>query len=150
VLSKKARNVCGLGHAVPKDTEGVLGESIQLILLSSSDDLAAALGFAGPNDVFRGFCQNLCITPVCRNPNFYDPKLVPIRLDEAQGLQASNQAAGEEKLFDTTGGELRRHVEAGNCPDGIEALLGEKRWDTEKIRRIISGEAATDLGDVEW
>ena len=67
--------------------------SIQLV---SSDDLAAALGFAAPNDAFRGFCRTLGITPVRRNPNFYDPKLVRARLDQAQGWQVSIDFSRDE------------------------------------------------------
>ncbi len=59
------------------------------IRLISSVDLAVALGFSAPNDAFRGFCRNLGITPVRKNPNFFDPKLVRIRLDQAQGLPAA-------------------------------------------------------------
>ncbi|MEM6891398.1 MAG: hypothetical protein AAF636_25205 [Pseudomonadota bacterium] len=69
---------------------------VQAIRLVSSDDLAAALGFAAPNDAFRGFCRALGITPVRRNPNFYDPKLVRARLDQAQGLQVSIDRSCDE------------------------------------------------------
>ena len=69
---------------------------VQAISLVSSDDLASALGFASPNDAFRGFCRNLGITPVRRNPNFFDPKLVRLRLDQAQGLPAAVAAAANE------------------------------------------------------
>lgn len=62
---------------------------VQTIQLVSSQDLATALGFSAPNDAFRGFCRNLGITPVRRNPNFYDPKLVRMRLDQAQELKDS-------------------------------------------------------------
>lgn len=72
--------------------------SIQLV---SSDDLATALGFTAPNDAFRGFCRTLGITPVRRNPNFYDPKLVRVRLDQAQGLQGRiGQGREETDLVD--------------------------------------------------
>jgi hypothetical protein len=70
--------------------------SVKAISLVSSDDLATALGFAAPNDAFRGFCRNLGITPVRRNPNFFDPKLVRLRLDQAQGLPAAVAAATNE------------------------------------------------------
>ena len=70
--------------------------SVKAISLVSSDDLASALGFASPNDAFRGFCRNLGITPVRRNPNFFDPKLVRLRLDQAQGLPAAVVAAVNE------------------------------------------------------
>lgn len=70
--------------------------SVQSISLVSSDDLASALGFASPNDAFRGFCRNLGITPVRRNPNFFDPKLVRLRLDQAQGLPAAIAAVANE------------------------------------------------------
>ena len=70
--------------------------SVQTISLVSSDDLASALGFASPNDAFRGFCRNLGITPVRRNPNFFDPKLVRLRLDQAQGLPAAIVAGANE------------------------------------------------------
>lgn len=68
------------------------------IKLVSSDDLAAELGFAAPNDAFRGFCRSLGITPVRRNPNIYDPKLVRARLDQAQGLLNSKQPFKKESL----------------------------------------------------
>lgn len=68
----------------------------QQIRLVSSEDLASALGFASPNDSFRGFCRNLGITPVRRNPNFYDPKLVRTRLDQAQGISAQLEQSDEE------------------------------------------------------
>ena len=70
--------------------------SIQTISLVSSDDLASALGFASPNGAFRGFCRNLGITPVRRNPNYFDPKLVRLRLDQAQGLHAAVAAGANE------------------------------------------------------
>lgn len=70
--------------------------SVKAISLVSSDDLASALGFASPNDAFRGFCRNLGITPVRRNPNYFDPKLVRLRLDQAQGLPAAVAAATNE------------------------------------------------------
>jgi hypothetical protein len=70
------------------------------IHLVSSNDLAAALGFAAPNEAFRGFCRNIGITPVRRNPNYYDPKLVRVRLDQAQGLQDSDQLAEKGSLVD--------------------------------------------------
>jgi len=75
--------------------------SVKAISLVSSDDLAAALGFASPNDAFRGFCRNLGITAIRRNLNFLDPKLVRLRLDQAQGLPAVIAAgANEGDLFE--------------------------------------------------
>lgn len=75
------------------------GLVVQHIQLVSSDDLATALGFASPNDAFRGFCRNIGITPIRRNPNFYDPKLVRLKLDAAQGLSsAANQMDDEVDL----------------------------------------------------
>ena len=71
--------------------------NVKAISLVSSDDLAAsALGFASPNDAVRGFCRNLGITPVRRNPNYFDPKLVRLRLDQAQGLPTAVAAAANE------------------------------------------------------
>ena len=70
------------------------------IRLVSSNDLAAALGFAAPNDAFRGFCRNIGITPVRRNPNYYDPKLVRVRLDQAQGLQEADQLTEKGSLVE--------------------------------------------------
>lgn len=72
----------------------------QSIKLVSSDVLAAELGFAAPNDSFRNFCRSLGITPVRRNPNFYDPKLVRARLDQAQGLLNSKHLFKKESLVD--------------------------------------------------
>lgn len=69
---------------------------VQAVRLVSSDDLAAALGFSSPNDAFRGFCRNLGITPVRRKPNFFDPKLVRLRLDQAQGLPPAVAASSNE------------------------------------------------------
>ena len=73
---------------------------VQAIRLVSSDDLASAFGFAAPNDAFRGFCRNLGITPVRRNPNFFDIKLVRARLDQAQGLEAVEKKKREESLVE--------------------------------------------------
>lgn len=70
--------------------------SLQNIRLVSSEDLANALGFAAPNDSFRSFCRAHCITPIRRNPNFFDPKLVRVRLDVAQGLEIANEVKAEE------------------------------------------------------
>lgn len=52
----------------------------------SSEDLARRFGYAGPSDSFRSFCRSLGITPIRRNPHFYDAKLVRLQLDEAQGI----------------------------------------------------------------
>lgn len=71
----------------------------QSIELVSSEDLAVAFGFAAPHDAFRGFCRNLGIAPVRRNPNFYDPKHVRIRLDQAQGLSLENTEKTAEKSY---------------------------------------------------
>ena len=70
---------------------------VQEVRLISSDDLAAAFGFSAPNDAFRGFCRNLGITPVRRNPNYFDPKLVRVRLDQAQGLPSVGKASSIEE-----------------------------------------------------
>lgn len=77
---------------------GILGEGGSVMELSSlaiqlvsSEDLANALGFSSANDSFRGFCRAHSITPVRRNPHFFDPKLVRLRLDEAQGLESSDR-----------------------------------------------------------
>lgn len=66
------------------------------IQLVSSGDLAAAFGFAGPNDSFRAFCRELGIRPIRRNPNYYDTKHVRVQLDAAQGLSASLKMADEQ------------------------------------------------------
>lgn len=73
---------------------------VQAVRLVSSSDLASAFGFAAPNDAFRGFCRNLGITPVRRNPNFFDIKLVRARLDQAQGLEAAGKAKTNESLVE--------------------------------------------------
>lgn len=85
---------------------------VQSILLVSSDDLAAALGFAAPNDAFRNFCRNLGITPVRRNPNYFDPKLVRIRLDQVQGLSQGQTA--QEKVSHVERRRARRGSQAGS------------------------------------
>lgn len=72
-----------------------MSSSAQDIRLVSSDDLATALGFAAPNDAFRNFCRSLDIIPLRRNPNFFDPKLVRIRLDQAQGLHGLDKAQSD-------------------------------------------------------
>lgn len=73
-----------------------MSSSSQDIRLVSSDDLAAALGFAAPNDAFRNFCRSLDIIPLRRNPNFFDPKLVRLRLDQAQGLQSVDEMQSDQ------------------------------------------------------
>lgn len=72
--------------------------SAQSIQLVSSEDLASALGFASANDAFRGFCKQKGITPVRRNPHFFDPKLVRVRLDQAQGLMSTETVSRSEGL----------------------------------------------------
>jgi hypothetical protein len=79
---------------------GVMELGVHAVRLVSSDDLASAFGYAAPNDAFRGFCRNLGITPVRRNPNFFDIKLVRARLDQAQGLEAAEKAKTNESLVE--------------------------------------------------
>jgi hypothetical protein len=74
--------------------------SLPLLQLVSARDLAEALGFAAPNDAFRGFCRNIGITPVRRNPNFYDPKLVRVRLDQAQGMVSTDPKPESSSLVE--------------------------------------------------
>lgn len=77
-----------------------MGLGVEHIHLVSSDDLASAFGYAAPNDAFRSFCRNLGITPVRRNPNYYDPKLVRARLDQAQGLGAKDNVGANDSLVE--------------------------------------------------
>ncbi len=82
--------------------------SAQSIQLVSSEDLATALGFASANDAFRGFCREKGITPVRRNPHYFDPKLVRVRLDQAQGLLALEPASQTESLVGKRRARLAR------------------------------------------
>lgn len=70
------------------------------IRLVSADELAAELGYKGPNDAFRGFCRNIGIMPVRRNPNFYDPKMVRVRLDQAQGMVSTDPKPESSSLVE--------------------------------------------------
>ncbi len=74
----------------------MMEHGVRAIRLVSSDEPAAALGFSAPNDAFRGFCRSLGITPVRKKPNFFDPKLVRVRLDQAQGLPAATDVNPSE------------------------------------------------------
>lgn len=82
--------------------------STQSIQLVSSEDLASALGFASASDAFRGFCREKGITPVRRNPHFFDPKLVRIRLDQAQGLLVAETVPQNEGLVGKRRARLAR------------------------------------------
>ncbi|PUB13695.1 hypothetical protein DFP92_107156 [Yoonia sediminilitoris] len=82
--------------------------SAQSIQLVSSEDLATALGFASANDAFRGFCREKGITPVRRNPHYFDPKLVRVRLDQAQGLLALEPVSQTESLVGKRRARLAR------------------------------------------
>lgn len=64
-----------------------------LIRLVSSAALAESLGYAGPNDAFRVFCNRIGVTQVPGRRGWYDPLLVRRRLDEAQGLIGEAKAA---------------------------------------------------------
>ncbi|GFE52095.1 hypothetical protein So717_38480 [Roseobacter cerasinus] len=99
--------------------------SVKAISLVSSDDLAAALGFASPNDAFRGFCRNLGITPVRRNPNFFDPKLVRLRLDQRVMTLACETGLRPADLVRLTRGNLESF-------DGIDRF----RVRTQKRGRV--------------
>ena len=59
----------------------------------SGDDLARAYGYAGATDAFRNWCRTLSISPVPGRPGYYDPKLVRMRLDAAQGMSPANGPA---------------------------------------------------------
>lgn len=61
-----------------------------MIRLVSSDELAQSLGYSAANDAFRSWCAKLRITPVPGRRGYYDEVLVRRRLDEAQGLIASD------------------------------------------------------------
>lgn len=51
-------------------------------------------------------------------------------------------------LLDMKPADFRRHVEAGDLPDGIEIVPGEKRWDYETLRSIGKGDAIN--GGIQW
>jgi predicted DNA-binding transcriptional regulator AlpA len=53
------------------------------------------------------------------------------------------------KLLDMKPREFRELVEAGHLPRPRE-IGGLKRWDVPELRRILSGEAADGMGDVQW
>jgi hypothetical protein len=54
----------------------------------SGDELARAYGYAGATDAFRSWCRTLRISHVPGRPGYFDPKLVRLRLDAAQGMLA--------------------------------------------------------------
>lgn len=54
------------------------------------------------------------------------------------------------KLLDMKSSEFRRLVEAGHLPRGREIAPGLVRWPVEDLRRIVAGEAAEGMGDVNW
>jgi hypothetical protein len=53
------------------------------------------------------------------------------------------------KLLDMKPAEFNALVERGHLPPPRD-IGGFKRWDIEDLRRIISGEAAEGMGDVQW
>lgn len=58
--------------------------------------------------------------------------------------------ANAAKLLDLRSSEFRQLVEAGHLPKAREIIPGLKRWSVEDLRCIASGEAADEMGDVEW
>ena len=53
------------------------------------------------------------------------------------------------KLLDMKPAEYRAQVNGGHLPPARE-FGGFKRWDVLDLRRIISGEAAEGMEDVQW
>ena len=53
------------------------------------------------------------------------------------------------KLLDMRLSEFRALVKAGHLPPARD-IGGFKRWDVHELRRIISGDAADGMGDVQW
>lgn len=66
-------------------------------------------------------------------------KLAPIFASEATAA----------RLLDMKPADFRRLVQDGALP-GPRDIGGHARWDVAELRRIITGEAAEGLGDVQW
>lgn len=66
-------------------------------------------------------------------------KLAPIFASEATAA----------RLLDMRSADFRRLVQDGALP-GPRETGGRVRWDVAELRRIITGEAAKGLGDVQW
>lgn len=62
-------------------------------------------------------------------------------------LFASETSAA--RLLDMSPAMFRSLVEGGHLPRPRD-IAGLKRWDVAELRRVISGEAAEGLGDVQW
>ena len=62
-----------------------------MIRLVSAAEVAACLGYSGPNDSFRKFCASAQIRPVPGRVGWYDPRHIRDRLDKVQGIDAPTQ-----------------------------------------------------------
>jgi len=72
------------------------------IQLLKTKEVAKLLGFSTPSPSFRSWCRRMNIEPVPGRRDVYDPVLVRMRLDEAQGLSSTGKsikdlAASSEK-----------------------------------------------------
>lgn len=57
--------------------------------------------------------------------------------------------ASAARLLDMKPAEFRALVEAGHLPRG-RGLGPYERWDMPELYRIIRGDAADGMGDVQW
>ena len=53
------------------------------------------------------------------------------------------------KLLDMKPADFTQLVDGGHLPKPRD-IAGMKRWDVEELRRVIAGEAAEGMGDVNW
>lgn len=61
---------------------------------------------------------------------------------------ASEKSAA--RLLDMQPADFRALVTAGLLPRGREIVPGFERWSVDDLKRIIAGEVASGMSDVEW
>lgn len=61
------------------------------VTLIASSDLAKRFGYKSDNAAFRAWCRSIGVTPVPGRRGWYDPKLVRMKLDEAQGIANADE-----------------------------------------------------------
>ena len=69
------------------------------IELIPTPQLALMFGYSEPSTSFYDFCRRTGISPVPGRRGWYDPKLVRVRLDAAQGIsEAGREVAAQPSL----------------------------------------------------
>ena len=54
------------------------------------------------------------------------------------------------KLLDLPLGVFKASVAAGELPDGLEIVPGEKRWAIDTLKKIVNGDLLNDGDEIQW